>query len=86
MNRSAAWSLMAAMGSFAFVAAGATNTFESAEGTVVGERPAEWTGYCVVSNQVGSYALCCQSEIRIISKVPRRANMTSPAIAWSICW
>jgi len=56
MNRSAAWSLMAAMGSFAFVAAGATNTFESAEGTTEGERPAEWTGYCVVSNQVGSYA------------------------------
>ena len=39
-----------------FVAAGATNTFESAEGTTEGERPAEWTGYCAVSNQVGSYA------------------------------
>ena len=53
MNRNAAWSLMAAMGSFAFVAAGATNTFEAAESTTPGERPTGWTGYCAVSNQVG---------------------------------
>ncbi len=55
MNRSVAWSLMAAMGSFAFVASAATNTFESTESTVVGECPTGWTGYCAVSNQVGSY-------------------------------
>ena len=55
MNRSAAWSLIAAMGSFAFVAAGATNTFEEAESTTLGECPTGWTGYCAVSNQVGSY-------------------------------
>jgi hypothetical protein len=55
MNRSAAWSLIAAMGSFAFVAAGATNTFEEAESTTLGECPTGWTGYCAVSNQVGAY-------------------------------
>jgi len=53
MKRSAAWSLMAAMGSFAFVASAATNTFEAAESTTLGERPTGWTGYCAVSNQVG---------------------------------
>ena len=57
MNRSVTWSLMAAMGSFAFVAAGAvTNTFDTTEGTTLGACPAGWTGYCAVSNQVGSYA------------------------------
>ena len=55
LNRSAAWSLIAAMGSFAFVAAGATNTFEEAESTTLGECPTGWTGYCAVSNQVGAY-------------------------------
>ena len=57
MKRSATWPLLAAMGSFAFVAAGAvTNTFDTAEGTTLGECPTGWTGYCAVSNQVGSYA------------------------------
>ena len=50
MKRSAAWSLMAAMGSFAFVAPAATNTFEAVD---VGTTPSDWTGYCAVSNQVG---------------------------------
>ena len=55
MNRSAAWSLMAAMGSFAFVAPAATNTFEAVD---VGTQPSDWTGYCAVSNQVGgTYAI-----------------------------
>ena len=55
MNRSAAWSLMAAMGSFAFVASAATNTFEAVD---VGTQPSDWTGYCAVSNQVGgTYAI-----------------------------
>ena len=55
MKRSAAWSLMAAMGSFAFVAPAATNTFEAVD---VGTTPSDWTGYCAVSNQVGgTYAI-----------------------------
>ena len=45
---------LAAMGAFALVAADVQEAFET--GTAVGERPAEWTGYCAVSNQIGSYA------------------------------
>ena len=46
--------VLAAMGAFALVAADIQEAFET--GTAVGERPADWTGYCAVSNQIGSYA------------------------------
>ena len=46
--------VLAAMGAFALVAADVQEAFET--GTAVGERPADWTGYCAVSNQIGSYA------------------------------
>ncbi len=53
-QRSVVLPVLAAMGSFALMAADVTETFET--GTAVGDRPADWTGYCAVSNQVGAYA------------------------------
>ena len=53
-QRSVVLPVLAAMGSIALMAADVTETFET--GTAVGDRPADWTGYCAVSNQVGAYA------------------------------